>query len=80
VEEPAAGDESMEGETLTEQLVQAIEESGLTRYRIAKGAGIDYYSLARFLDEGRDIQLSTVQKLAEYFGMRFTKPKTPKKG
>ena len=64
---------------MVEQLLEAIEESGLTRYSIAKDAGVDYYTLARFLDEGRDIRLSTVQKLAEYFGMRFTKPRIRRK-
>lgn len=65
--------------TLVDQLTEAIEQSGESRYGIAKAAGVDYYTLARFLDEGRDIQLSTVQKLAEYFGMRFTKPKLRRK-
>ncbi len=60
---------------LSEQLKQAITASGKSRYKIAKEAGIDYYALARFLDEDRDIRLSTVQKLADLFGMRLTKPK-----
>lgn len=64
--------------TLQAQLLAAIEQSGLTRYRIAEDAGVDYYSLSRFLEEGRDIRLSSVEKLAAYFGMTFTKPKTPK--
>ena len=61
--------------TLSDQLKYAIERSGKSRYRIAKEAEIDYYALARFLDEDRDIRLSTVQKLADLFGMRLTKPK-----
>ena len=61
--------------TLAEQLYDAIEYSGLTRYRVAKDAGIDYMVLCRFLDEDRDIRLSTIEKLAAYFGMRFTKPR-----
>ena len=60
---------------LSEQLKQAIATSGKSRYKIAKEAEIDYYALARFLDEDRDIRLSTVQKLADMFGMRLTKPK-----
>ena len=46
-----------------------------SRRQIAKEAGVDYYALARFLDEDRDIRLSTLEKLAEYFGMRFTRPR-----
>ncbi len=30
-------------------------------------------ALARFLDEGRDIRLSTVQGLADYLGLEFCK-------
>lgn len=69
----------MKEATLVEQLREAIYESGLTRYRIAKDSGVDYYTLARFLDEGRDIRLSSVQKLADYFGMRFTKARIRRK-
>ena len=60
---------------LSEQLKRAVAASGKSRYEIAKEAEIDYYALARFLDEDRDIRLSTVQKLAKLFGMRLTKPK-----
>jgi len=60
--------------TIAQQLQKAIDECGQTRYHVAKHADIDYYALARFLDEGRDIRLSTVQKLADYFGMRLTQP------
>lgn len=61
--------------TIAESIRDAIERSGQTRYAIAKGAGMDYDVLARFLDQDRDLRLSNVQRLADYFGMRLTKPK-----
>lgn len=67
----------MLGMKLDQQLRRAVECSGLTRYAVAKGAGVDYDALARFLDQGRDIRLSTVQALAEFFGMKLTPPKKP---
>ena len=62
---------------LRQQLIDAIEGSGLTRYRIAKDSGCDYYTLVKFLDKGRDPVLSSVEKLASYFRMRFTRPLKP---
>ncbi len=59
--------------SLGDQLRDAIDRSGLSRYRIAKDADVDYMALWRFLDEDRDIRLSTVERLAEYLGLRFTK-------
>ena len=59
---------------LSEQLrktIEAAERRGVTRYRIAKDAGIGYDILARFLDHDRDIRLSTVDHLAAYFGLEL---------
>jgi hypothetical protein len=53
-------------------LRKAVEDAiakGATRYSIAKGAGIDQASFVRWLDEGRDIRISTADKLAAYFGL-----------
>jgi DNA transposition AAA+ family ATPase len=63
--------------TISEQLRDAIEGSGLTRYAIAKGAGVDYDALARFLDDGRDMRISNIEKLTAFFGMHLTAPKIP---
>jgi DNA transposition AAA+ family ATPase len=65
--------------SIDQQLREAIDKSGLTRYRIARDSGVDYAALCRYLDEGRDLRLSNVEKLAAYFGMRLTPPKTPKR-
>jgi len=66
--------------TLQDQLRQAVEDSGLTLYRIAKDSGVAYQVLHRFARGERDLTLETASKLADYFGMRFTRPRRPKKG
>jgi plasmid maintenance system antidote protein VapI len=66
--------------TLQDQLRQAIEDSGLTLYRIAKDSGVVYQVLHRFASGERDLTLETASKLADYFGMRLTRPRRPKKG
>ncbi len=65
---------------LQDQLREAIEDSGLTLYRIAKGSGVAYQVLHRFARGERDLTLETASRLAEYFGMRMTRPKRPKTG
>ena len=65
---------------LQEQLRQAVADSGLTLYVVAKGAGIAYPVLYRFISRERDLTLETATKLADYFGMRLTRPRRPKKG
>ncbi len=65
---------------LQDQLRQAVKNSGLTLYRIAKGSGIAYQVLHRFARGERDLTLETASRLADYFGMRLTRPKRPKKG
>jgi plasmid maintenance system antidote protein VapI len=65
---------------LQDQLRQAIRDSGLSLYRIAKGSGIAYQVLHRFARGERDLTLETASRLADYFGMRLTRPRRPKKG
>jgi len=65
---------------LQDQLREAVENSGLSLYRIAKGSGIAYQVLHRFANGQRDLTLETATKLADYFGMRLTRPKRPKTG
>ena len=66
--------------TLQDQLRQAVEESDLSLYAIAKGAEIAYPVLYRFAAGQRDLTLRTASRLAEFFGMRLTRPRKPKKG
>ena len=62
------------------QLRQTIEDSGLSLYRIAKDSGVAYQVLHRFARGERDLTLETASKLTDYFGMRLTCSRRPKKG
>jgi transcriptional regulator with XRE-family HTH domain len=68
---------------ISDQLRQAIRNSGLSLYEIAKAIGITDPILSRFLSDDpaahRDIRLErTADKLAEFFGMKLTEPRTAK--
>ena len=64
--------------TLADQLRNAIETSGLTLYRVAADAGIDYASIHRFCHGERSLSLESADKLAAFFEMRLTRPKRGK--
>jgi DNA transposition AAA+ family ATPase len=51
--------------TLTEQLRQAINDSGLTRYQIAKETGIDESSLAKFFNGHRGLSMDALNALGK---------------
>ena len=57
--------------TLTDALKAAIEQSGLTRYRIARGTKIDEATLMRFLRGETSLRLDKADKLAAYLGLRL---------
>ena len=64
--------------SIADAIREAAESSGKSWYEIAKKSGVNYAAIHRFLSGESDIRLSTADKLAEYFGMRMTKPKKPK--
>jgi hypothetical protein len=64
--------------SLSQQLRQAIESSGLTLYRVTVDAGLPYATVYRFYHGVRSLSLESADKLADYFGMRLTRPKRPK--
>ena len=51
---------------LTDQLRQAIDDSGLTRYRIAKETGISESALAQFYNGHRGLSMETLNALGEF--------------
>ena len=57
--------------TMTEVLKAAIEQSGLTRYRIAKDTGLTEATLCRFMQGETSIRLDRADVLAEYLGLRL---------
>jgi len=59
--------------TIDEQLREAIENSGQTRYAIAKAAGVAQPIVDRFVSGERDLRLATAAKLAQALGLTLTK-------
>jgi transcriptional regulator with XRE-family HTH domain len=58
--------------TLTDVLRAAINQSGVTRYRIGKDTGIDESILMRFLRGEMSIRLDKADRLAAYLGLQLT--------
>jgi transcriptional regulator with XRE-family HTH domain len=59
-------------QTLTEAMRTAIEQSGLTRYRIAADTGILETSISRFMDGKTSLRLDKADVLARYLGLQLT--------
>lgn len=59
--------------TVCEQLKDAVEASGMTRYAIAKAAGVGQITLDRFMSGERDLRGATIDKLAEALGLELRK-------
>ncbi|MGA2064818.1 MAG: helix-turn-helix transcriptional regulator [Thermoguttaceae bacterium] len=57
--------------TLTDVLRAAIQQSGLTYYRIDKATGIDESNLRRFARGEMSIRLDKADRLAAYLGLRL---------
>ncbi len=63
---------------MTDQVRQAIDDSGLTRYRIAQDTGIDESTLAKFYHGTRGLSLGNLDRLCAYLGLRFVMDRKPK--
>ena len=57
--------------TISEVLKTAIENSGVTRYRIAADTGIEGTSLLRFMAGETSLRLDKADVLARYLGLRL---------
>jgi len=57
---------------LTDQLRRAIDESGITRYRISKEAGISEVSLSLFYNGHRGLSMKVLNALGEYLELTIT--------
>ena len=56
---------------LEKALRSAVRHCGLTRYAVAKGAGVDVAVLLRFAGGERTITLRTAGKLAAFLGLEL---------
>ncbi len=57
--------------TLDDQLRKAIDDSGQTRYRIAKGSGLDESALAKFYNGQRGLSPAAMSALCDYLGLEI---------
>jgi transcriptional regulator with XRE-family HTH domain len=64
---------------LTDQLRQAIDDSGLTRYRIAKKTGISESALAQFYNGHRGLSMESLNALGEFLQLKITLGRKPTK-
>jgi hypothetical protein len=66
--------------TLMEQVRQAIDACGKTRYRIGHDTGIDQATLCRFMSGKAGLSNPILDTLGEYLGLRIVVDKPRKKG
>ncbi|MDX2146875.1 MAG: helix-turn-helix transcriptional regulator [Planctomycetota bacterium] len=59
-------------ETVTDQLRQAVEQCGQTRYAISKATGIPASVLSRFVASGRGLRSENFDKLCTHLGLVLT--------
>lgn len=66
----------------SDQIRAAIENCGMSRYRIAKETGVDPAALCRFMQGRVGLTTDTLDKLADCIGLRIVtdKPRKTKKG
>ena len=62
---------------LTDQLRQALDDSGLTRYRIAKETGISESALAQFYNGHRGLSMDALNALGEFLQLTIHLGRTP---
>jgi transcriptional regulator with XRE-family HTH domain len=63
--------------TLTDQLRQAIDDSGLTRYRIAKETGISEATLSKFHLGQRGLSMEALNALGDYLELTIVMRRKP---
>lgn len=56
---------------LSDQIRQAIDDSGISRYRIAHDTGIDESALAKFFNGQRGLSLDAIDRLGQYLRLRI---------
>ena len=59
--------------TLTEQLREAIETAGVSRYRIAKETGVSAAALSKFVLGQRGLSNKAMDAVGEYLGLSIWK-------
>lgn len=57
---------------LTKAIAAAVKASDQTPYAIAKGAGVARSQLSRLMSGERGLSTDTIERLADYLGLRIT--------
>ena len=57
--------------TLSDQLRRAIEQSGMSRYRLAEESGVDAASLCRFVAGQTGLTLKNIDRIGQVIGLRL---------
>lgn len=57
--------------SLSDELRQAIEQSGVSRYSIWQQTGIDQGSLSKFMDGERGLSIESIDAIAELLGLHI---------
>ena len=63
---------------MSDQIRQAIDDSGLTRYRIAKETAIDESTLAKFYNGHAGLSMDALDRLGEYLKLRIKMESKPR--
>jgi plasmid maintenance system antidote protein VapI len=66
--------------TVTDALRRAINTADTSRYLISKATGIHQATLSRFIHGERGLDGSSIDKLAEYFGLELKPSRRSIKG
>jgi transcriptional regulator with XRE-family HTH domain len=64
---------------LTDQLRQAIAESGVSRYQIAKDTGVSQSTLALFVNGKRGLSMEALDAIGQYLGLTLVSVPKPNK-
>ena len=59
---------------LTDQLRQAIDDSGLTRYRIAKETGISESTMSNFISGKAGLSMEILDRVTTFLRIDLTEP------
>lgn len=57
---------------LLDEIRRAVDTSGKTRYRIAKESGVSAGQLSRLVNGERGMTVETIERLAEYLGLKIS--------
>lgn len=65
---------AMRRKTLSEQLLDAIEASGVSNYRLSKETGVSEPALSRFRRGLTVLSMPAAEAIAAYLGLRLVGP------